>query len=207
MLDTTEGCTVLLVQGRHAHAEPSGRHRVRHHNIFVVGIRPGAVCTPISTSTMSDLEKLKLIDAAIPVGRMVQPEVIVSVVTFLAADSTSYVNATTESANGGLMPFQLPAVRPALMKGSPVPGNSDVIIGIACPETGVPSLASPRQRLLLLERGDSPGELDDRKPDDVFVEKYLSTDTWYDPAGPAFQPHVAMGTAIRPGEHLVGRLP
>jgi glucose 1-dehydrogenase len=46
------------------------------------------------------MEKL---DAAIPLGRMAQPEEIASVVAMLASDRASYITATTVFADGGLM--------------------------------------------------------------------------------------------------------
>jgi choline dehydrogenase-like flavoprotein len=54
------------------------------------------------------------------------------------------------------------------------------------------SLASAGKRILLLERGDFlPRELDNWDSKQVFVEgKYISSDTWYDSAGKAFQPQV-----------------
>jgi glucose 1-dehydrogenase len=71
--------------------------------ILVVGVGPGAVATPINTSTINDPEKLKTLNAAIPLGRMAQPEEIGSVVAFLAGGGASYVNGTTVFADGGLM--------------------------------------------------------------------------------------------------------
>lgn len=73
------------------------------HNILVVGVGPGAVATPINTSTMQNPELLKKLDDAIPQGRMAKPEEIASVVAFLAGDGASYVTATTVFADGGLM--------------------------------------------------------------------------------------------------------
>jgi glucose 1-dehydrogenase len=73
------------------------------HNILVVGVGPGAVATPINTSTMADPEKMNKLDTAIPLGRMAQPEEIGSVVAFLAGDGASYVNGTTIFVDGGLM--------------------------------------------------------------------------------------------------------
>jgi glucose 1-dehydrogenase len=73
------------------------------HGITVVGVGPGAVATPINTSTMNDPEKMATLDAAIPVGRMAQPEEIASVVAFLAGDGASYLTATTVFADGGIM--------------------------------------------------------------------------------------------------------
>jgi glucose 1-dehydrogenase len=73
------------------------------HNIRVVGVGPGAVATPINTSTMADPAAMKRLDDAIPLGRMAQPEEIGSVVAFLADDGASYITATTIFADGGLM--------------------------------------------------------------------------------------------------------
>ena len=73
------------------------------HDILVVGVGPGAVETPINTSTMDDPAKLKKLDATIPIGRMAKPQEIASVVAFLAGDGASYLTATTIMADGGLM--------------------------------------------------------------------------------------------------------
>ena len=73
------------------------------HGVTVVGVGPGAVATPINTSTMNDPAKMKTLDAAIPLCRMAQPEEIGSVVAFLASDGASYLTATTIFADGGLM--------------------------------------------------------------------------------------------------------
>jgi glucose 1-dehydrogenase len=73
------------------------------HNILVVGVGPGAVATPINVGTMEDPSKMKTLDAAIPLGRMAQPEEIGSVVAFLAGGGASYVTATTIFADGGIM--------------------------------------------------------------------------------------------------------
>jgi glucose 1-dehydrogenase len=71
--------------------------------VTVVGVGPGAVATPINVSTMEDPEKMKTLDAAIPIGRMAEPEEIGSVVAFLAGDGASYLTATTIFADGGIM--------------------------------------------------------------------------------------------------------
>ena len=73
------------------------------HNILVTAVGPGAVATPINTSTMKDPALLKKLDDAIPVGRMAKPEEIASVVAFLAGDGASYLTATTIFADGGIM--------------------------------------------------------------------------------------------------------
>ncbi len=73
------------------------------HGILVVGVGPGAVATPINASTIGDPAALAKLNAAIPLGRMAQPEEIGSVVAFLASDAASYLTATTIFADGGLM--------------------------------------------------------------------------------------------------------
>jgi glucose 1-dehydrogenase len=73
------------------------------HNILVVGVGPGAVATPINTSTMKSPTLLAKLDAVIPLGRMAQPEEIGSIVAFLAGGGASYVTATTIFADGGIM--------------------------------------------------------------------------------------------------------
>ena len=73
------------------------------HNVLVVGVGPGAVATPINLGTMADPEKMKVLDNAIPLGRMAQPEEIGSVVAFLAGDGATYMTGTTVFADGGLM--------------------------------------------------------------------------------------------------------
>jgi glucose 1-dehydrogenase len=73
------------------------------HGITVVGVGPGAVATPINTSTMNDPTKMATLDAAIPLGRMAEPSEIGAVVAFLASDGASYLTATTVFADGGIM--------------------------------------------------------------------------------------------------------
>ena len=73
------------------------------HNILVIGVGPGAVATPINTSTMDNPSLLAKLDAVIPLGRMAQPEEIGSIVAFLAGSGASYMTATTVFADGGIM--------------------------------------------------------------------------------------------------------
>ncbi len=73
------------------------------HGINVVGVGPGAVATPINRATMDDPQKMAVLDAAIPLGRMAEPEEIADVVAFLAGPGASYVTATTIMADGGLI--------------------------------------------------------------------------------------------------------
>jgi glucose 1-dehydrogenase len=73
------------------------------HGICVVGVGPGAVATPINLSTMQDPALLAKLNAAIPLGRLAEPEEIANVVVFLAGDGASYLTATTVFADGGIM--------------------------------------------------------------------------------------------------------
>jgi glucose 1-dehydrogenase len=73
------------------------------HGVTVVGVGPGAVATPINTSTMNDPEAMKTLDAAIPLGRMAEPEEIAATVAFLATDDAGYVTGTTVFVDGGIM--------------------------------------------------------------------------------------------------------
>jgi glucose 1-dehydrogenase len=73
------------------------------HGICVMGVGPGAVETPINTATMADPKLMKLLDAAIPLGRMGKPEEIGNVVAFLASEAGGYLTAATIFADGGIM--------------------------------------------------------------------------------------------------------
>jgi glucose 1-dehydrogenase len=73
------------------------------HGVLVVGVGPGAVHTPINAATEADPAKMKVLDAAIPIGRLADPREIAEVVAFLAGDGASYLTATTVFADGGIM--------------------------------------------------------------------------------------------------------
>lgn len=75
------------------------------HGITVVGVAPGAVATPINVETRQDSETLNRLNAAIPLGRMAQPEEIAGLVTWLASNEASYVTAATFTVDGGMMQF------------------------------------------------------------------------------------------------------
>src|SRR6185312_17280864 len=48
------------------------------HGVLVVGVGPGAVDTPINAATEADAGKMKVLDAAIPLGRLADPKEIAS---------------------------------------------------------------------------------------------------------------------------------
>jgi glucose 1-dehydrogenase len=73
------------------------------NGIRVVNIGPGAVATPINQVTMNDPVKMKTLDAAIPLGRMGQPQEIADMVVFLASGQAGYLTATTVFLDGGIM--------------------------------------------------------------------------------------------------------
>ena len=54
-------------------------------------------------STMNDPAKMKTLDAAIPLGRIAQPEEIADMVIFLASGQAAYMTATTVFLDGGIM--------------------------------------------------------------------------------------------------------
>jgi len=66
------------------------------HGVRVLNIAPGAVATPINSSTMADPGKLGTLDAAIPLGRIARPEEIARGVVILAYGNAAYMPATTE---------------------------------------------------------------------------------------------------------------
>jgi glucose 1-dehydrogenase len=73
------------------------------HGVRVVNVGPGAVATPINASTLSNPEKLRALDNAIPLGRPAQPAEIAEVVVFLLADKAGYLTSTTVFVDGGIM--------------------------------------------------------------------------------------------------------
>lgn len=73
------------------------------HGIRMLNVAPGAVDTPINTSTTTDPAKLRTLDAAIPLGRVATPDEIAEIVVFLASERAGYVTATTVVVDGGIM--------------------------------------------------------------------------------------------------------
>ncbi|UIJ35411.1 SDR family NAD(P)-dependent oxidoreductase [Allobranchiibius sp. GilTou73] len=73
------------------------------HDIRMINIAPGAVSTPINASTEADPDKMKALDAAIPLGRMAKSSEIADVAVFLASGKAGYMTATTVVVDGGIM--------------------------------------------------------------------------------------------------------
>ncbi len=73
------------------------------HGITVVGVAPGAVHTPIDAAILADPKQRAKLEAAIPLGRVAEPQEIAHLVAFLASDRASYGTATTYTVDGGMM--------------------------------------------------------------------------------------------------------
>jgi glucose 1-dehydrogenase len=73
------------------------------HGINVVNVAPGAIDTPINTTTLKDPRlKQELIDE-IPLRRIGTPEEVARLVAYLAGDDAKYITGTTVVIDGGLM--------------------------------------------------------------------------------------------------------
>jgi len=72
------------------------------HGVRMVNVAPGAVSTPINASTEADPEKMKRLNAAIPLGRMAQSDEVAEVVVFLASGKAGYMTSTTVTVDGGI---------------------------------------------------------------------------------------------------------
>ena len=94
---------VLPVQGRHAHAHPHRRRRAGPARRPRRRRRPGRRRHADQRRDEADPAAMKTLDAAIPIGRMAEPDEIGSVVAFLAGDGASYLTATTIFVDGGIM--------------------------------------------------------------------------------------------------------
>jgi glucose 1-dehydrogenase len=72
------------------------------HGVRMVNVAPGAVDTPINASTEADPDKMRRLDAAIPLGRVAESSEIAEVVVFLASDRAGYLTSTTVTVDGGI---------------------------------------------------------------------------------------------------------
>ncbi len=88
-------------------------HAYARHGVRVVGVNPGLTETERFTEGLESSAKLAGVSleearrrsiAAIPMGRLAQPEEIADVVVFLASDRASYVNAVTIGMDGARHP-------------------------------------------------------------------------------------------------------
>ena len=70
------------------------------HGIRVNAVAPGPVDTGM-TQTLLDLGRLQKQAAALPLGRVAQPEEVANVVLFLSSDGSSYVTGKTIGVDGG----------------------------------------------------------------------------------------------------------
>ena len=73
------------------------------HGIRMINVGPGAISTPINAATEADPAKVKALDAAIPLGRIGQPEDVARLVVFLLSGDAGYITATSVFADGGIM--------------------------------------------------------------------------------------------------------
>jgi dehydrogenase/reductase SDR family protein 4 len=73
------------------------------YNIRVNCIGPSLVRTAFSQPMWANPDVLKAIEATIPLGRIAEPEDIMSVALFLASDASSYITGQTIYADGGAL--------------------------------------------------------------------------------------------------------
>ncbi len=71
--------------------------------ITVNNIGPGAIATPINKGTLADPEKVKALNAGIPLGRIGQPEEVAGLAVYLASDEAAYVTGASYFIDGGMM--------------------------------------------------------------------------------------------------------
>ena len=69
--------------------------RGAYHGIYVNGIAPGPIATPMTVD-----QPYK--DDMVPLGRLGQPEDIAEVVVFLASQASNFITGCTIDANGGM---------------------------------------------------------------------------------------------------------
>ena len=70
-------------------------------NIRVNAIAPGAIDTPMASSTSQDSKVLEGTLSQIPLHRMGKPEEVSNAVLFLCSDASSYMTGSTVVVDGG----------------------------------------------------------------------------------------------------------
>lgn len=70
--------------------------------LTVNNIAPGMILTPINKDVIEDQERMKKVEAVIPMHRGGTPEEVANVALFLASDASSYVTGSTYTVDGGL---------------------------------------------------------------------------------------------------------
>ncbi len=73
------------------------------YNIRVNAVGPSLVRTKFSEPMWANPDGLKALEATIPLGRIAEPEDIMSVALFLASDASSYVTGQTMYVDGGTL--------------------------------------------------------------------------------------------------------
>ncbi|GEP91999.1 glucose 1-dehydrogenase [Chitinophaga terrae (ex Kim and Jung 2007)] len=68
----------------------------------VNNIAPGMILTPINKEVIEDKEKMKKVEATIPMHRGGTPEEVANVALFLASEASSYVTGSTYTVDGAL---------------------------------------------------------------------------------------------------------
>ena len=71
------------------------------NGVLVNTVSPGVILTDQTAAILADEEILQRCIAAVPVGRIGQPEEVARVVSFLCSDDASYINGTTIYVDGG----------------------------------------------------------------------------------------------------------
>jgi len=78
---------------------------LKERRIRVNAVSPGSIDTPglsdLLASSETGQQRLKMISAAVPLGRLGRPDEIAKVVVFLASDESSYITGTELFADGG----------------------------------------------------------------------------------------------------------
>ncbi len=70
--------------------------------IRVNAIAPGAMVTEMNREVLEDREKMRRLEAAIPLGRLGMPEEVAYAAVFLASDKARYITGATLYIDGGL---------------------------------------------------------------------------------------------------------